>query len=82
MSEVALLLEAFHAQEDLGAARREAGEVVARLHSIRPGTAARTGRDGGSRDPGLMPFLKRIGASAACHDGAGNLAYFTDPLTR
>ena len=38
--DVALLLKAIHAQEDLEAARRKAGEVVARLHSMRLGKAA------------------------------------------
>lgn len=40
LREVALLLKAIHAQEDLEAAQRKAGEVVARLHSMRLGKAA------------------------------------------
>jgi transposase-like protein len=40
LREVALLLKAIHAQEDLDAARRKAGEVVARLHSLRLRKAA------------------------------------------
>jgi transposase-like protein len=40
LREVALLLKAIHAQEDLQAAQRKAGEVVARLHSMRLGKAA------------------------------------------
>jgi hypothetical protein len=34
------MLKAIHAQEDLPAAQRKAGEVVARLHSMRLGKAA------------------------------------------
>jgi transposase-like protein len=37
---VTLLLKAIHAQEDLEAARRKAGGVIARLHSMRRGKAA------------------------------------------
>src|SRR5215475_8534779 len=40
LREVALLLKAIHAQEDIEAAQRKAGEVVARLHSMRLGKAA------------------------------------------
>ena len=40
LREVALLLKAIHAQEDLEAAQRKAGEVVVRLHSMRLGKAA------------------------------------------
>ena len=40
LREVALMLKAIHAQEDLPAAQRKAGEVVARLHSMRLGKAA------------------------------------------
>ena len=40
LREVALLLKAIHAQEDRDAAQRKAGEVVARLHSMRLGKAA------------------------------------------
>src|SRR5262250_2062954 len=40
LREVALLLKAIHAQEDLEAAQRKAGDVVARLHSMRLGKAA------------------------------------------
>src|SRR5258708_996742 len=40
LREVALMLKAIHAQEDLAAAQRKAGEVVARLHSMRLGKAA------------------------------------------
>jgi putative transposase len=37
--EVALMLKAIHAQEDLAAAQRKTGEVVARLHNMRLGEA-------------------------------------------
>ena len=40
LREVALMLKAIHAQEDLPAAQRKAAEVVARLHSMRLGKAA------------------------------------------
>jgi len=40
LREVAVLLKAIHAQEDLEAAQRKAGQVVARLHSMRLGKAA------------------------------------------
>jgi len=40
LRDVALLLKAIHAQDDLEAAQRKAGEVVARLHSMRLGKAA------------------------------------------
>jgi putative transposase len=40
LREVALMLKAIHAQEDLAAAQRKVGEVVARLHSMRLGKAA------------------------------------------
>ena len=40
LREVALMLKAIHAQEDLAAAQRKAGEVVARLHSMKLGKAA------------------------------------------
>ncbi len=40
LREVALMLKAIHAQEDIAAAQRKAGEVVARLHSMRLGKAA------------------------------------------
>ena len=40
LREVALMLKAIHAQEDLAAAQRKAAEVVARLHSMRLGKAA------------------------------------------
>ena len=40
LREVALMLKAIHAQEDLPAAQRKATEVVARLHSMRLGKAA------------------------------------------
>jgi transposase-like protein len=40
LREVALMLKAIHAQEDLAAAQRKAGEVVARLHSMRLAKAA------------------------------------------
>ena len=40
LREVALMLKAIHAQEDLATAQRKASEVVARLHSMRLGKAA------------------------------------------
>jgi transposase-like protein len=40
LREVALMLKAIHAQEDLPAAQRKAAEVIARLHSMRLGKAA------------------------------------------
>ena len=40
LREVALMLKAIHAQEDLPAAQRKAGEVVARLRDMRLGKAA------------------------------------------
>jgi transposase-like protein len=40
LREVALMLKAIHAQEDLATAQRKAAEVVARLHSMRLGKAA------------------------------------------
>jgi transposase-like protein len=40
LREVAVMLKAVHAQEDLAAAQRKAAEVVARLHSMRLGKAA------------------------------------------
>src|SRR5580704_12042560 len=40
LREVALMLKAIHAQEDLDAAQRNAAEVIARLHSMRLGKAA------------------------------------------
>ena len=40
LREVAVLLKAIHGQEDLEAAQRKAGEVVARLHSMRLGKVA------------------------------------------
>jgi transposase-like protein len=40
LREVALMLKAIHAQEDLAAAQRKAAEVTARLHSMRLGKAA------------------------------------------
>jgi transposase-like protein len=40
LREVALMLKAIHAQEDLQAAQRKAAEIVARLHSMRLGKAA------------------------------------------
>jgi putative transposase len=40
LREVALMLKAIHAQEDLAAAQRKTGEVVARLHNMRLGKAA------------------------------------------
>ena len=40
LREVALMLKAIHAQEDLPAAQRKAAEVVARLRSMRLGKAA------------------------------------------
>ena len=40
LREVALMLKAIHAQENLAAAQRKASEVVTRLHSMRLGKAA------------------------------------------
>jgi transposase-like protein len=40
LREVALMLKAIHAQEDLPAAQRKAAEVIARLHSMRLSKAA------------------------------------------
>ena len=40
LREVALMLKAIHAQEDLAAAQRKAAEVIARLHNMRLGKAA------------------------------------------
>ena len=40
LREVALMLKAVHAQEDLAAAQRKAAEVVARLHNKRLGKTA------------------------------------------
>ena len=40
LREVALMLKAIHAQEDLAAAQRKTGEVVARLPNMRLGKAA------------------------------------------
>ena len=41
LREVALMLKAIHAQEDLPAAQRKAAEVIGRLHSMRLGKAAK-----------------------------------------
>jgi len=40
LREVALMLKAIHAQEDLPAAQRKAAEIVARLRDMRLGKAA------------------------------------------
>jgi putative transposase len=40
LREVALMLKAIHAQEDLSAAQRKAAEVIARLHGMRLGKAS------------------------------------------
>ena len=65
LREVALMLKAIHAQEDLPAAQRKAADVVARLRNMRLGKAAelrrprRLGRDGGARDPGVLRLPRR-----------------------
>ena len=52
LREVALMLKAIHAQEDLAAAQRKAAEVTARLHSMRLGKAAETA-------PSAAPWSRR-----------------------
>jgi transposase-like protein len=54
LRDVALLLKAIHAQEDLEAAQRKAGEVVARLHKHEARQGGRAGADGRARDPGVL----------------------------
>src|SRR5262249_32436709 len=66
LREVALLLKAIHAQENLEAAQRRAGEVVARLHSMRLGKAAELGGNSRARDHGLLRLS--LGALAAHPD--------------
>jgi len=52
LREVALMLKAIHAQEDLAAAQRKAAEVTARLHSMRLGKAAESA-------PSAAPWSRR-----------------------
>src|ERR1700704_5534744 len=47
LREVALMLKAIHAQENLAAAQRKASEVVARLRNMRLGKAAELGATAG-----------------------------------
>jgi putative transposase len=65
LREVALMLKAIHAQEDLPAAQRKAADVVARLRNMRLGKAGRSGRDGGARDPGVLRLPSRRNTGAA-----------------
>ena len=54
LREVALMLKAIHAQEDLPAAQRKAAEVIARLRSMRLGKAAELVETAVARDPGVL----------------------------
>jgi putative transposase len=72
LREVALMLKAIHAQEDLPAAQRKAAEIVARLRDMRLGKAAESAPSAApwSRQPCLRPwrttrFLRSIGGASA-----------------
>ena len=83
LREVALMLKAIHAQEDLPAAQRKAAEVVARLHNMRLGKAAELVETAVPRPWRTTRFRRSTGAasgptirsSASCARSAGAPAW-------